>query len=371
MSNYDLIEGFVNYVSKEEWKNYIEKYVIPLWKEALIIKEFFENLKSEFQNVPLSYVTGKDLPLLLGGVVASREGVYKRNSLARFFNRFFGLKLSDLQSWLLGGEVMGTHLKVIVEENAFTRFVGEIFKWVDKAVHYQTLIEYSEPDIDYKGLKEDPHTLMELIKDFYQSVLNISVNTNYHTFFLWSIKQVPYKFMKKAYPRIDVVINFLETEFGLTQLRWNVPFSEDSSFYKDYTIWCWPEYNAQSDKGGLCGPEYSQGTSFGGSICALNETIWKYLGGYSSADLEKIVSDYFTPFLNLKEEYISRVKDMLTGRIYSCIYYRGVTAAEDRIRVGEANMTIMQMIDEVSPWLFTGLAKISYVGDDYIQITRI
>jgi hypothetical protein len=40
----------------------------------------------------------------LGGVVPAKEDIYKRNSLAKFYNRFFGLKISDLQSWLLGGE---------------------------------------------------------------------------------------------------------------------------------------------------------------------------------------------------------------------------------------------------------------------------
>jgi len=372
MSNYDLLEGFIDYVNKEEWKDYIKSYVIPLWKNALILKEFSENLKGEFQNALLQDITEGDYPLLLGGVVPRREEVYRRNSLAKFYNKFFGLKLSDLQSWVLGGELTGTQLKVTVEETAFTRFVSDVFKWSDRAVRYQTLVGYTEPEVDYRGLKEDPYKLKELIRDFYQSVLSISVNHNYHTFFLWSIKQIPYRFMKEAYPRIEQIINFLEIEFGLTQLKWKTPFSEDSNFYKDYTIWCWPEYNTQSDRGAWCGPEYSQGESFGGSMCALNETIWKHLAkGYSSTELEKIVLDYFTIFPNLKEEYVSRVKDRLAGKVYPYIYYRGVTAAEDRSRVGESNLTIMQMLDEISPYLFTGLAKIAYVGDDYLQITQI
>jgi hypothetical protein len=218
-------------------------------------------------------------------------------------------------------------------------------------------------------LKENGGELKELIKDFYQSVLNISVNYNYGTFFLWSIKQIPYRFMKEAYPRIDKIIDFLQMEFGLTRFNWKNPFSEDSKLYNDYTIWCWPEYNAQSDRGGWCGPKYSQGKSFGGSICVLNEVIWKYLAkGYSN--LEDIFAEYFNFFPNLREEYVSRVKERLAGKIYSRIYYRGITAAEDRSKVGETNLTIMQMIDEVSPYLFTGLARISYVGDDYLEISQ-
>jgi hypothetical protein len=373
MSNYDLLEGFIDYPNKDEWKNYIRNYVIPLWKNALILKEFFKNLKSEFQNVLLRDVAERDLPLLLGGVVPSREEIYRRNSLAKFYNKFFGLKLSDLQSWVLGGELTGIQLSVTVEETTFIRFVNEVFKWSNRAISYQTLVEFAEPSVNHKELKENSNKLKELIQDFYQSVLNISVNYNYGTFFLWSIKQIPCRFMKEAYPRIDQVKDFLENEFGLEPLRWKIPFNEDSSLYKDYTIWCWPEYNTQSDKVGWCGPEYSQAKSFGGSICALNEVIWRYLakGHYSSTDLEKIFAEYFTVFPNLKEEYVDRVKDRLVGKTYSYIYYEGITAAEDRSRVGETNLTIMQMIDEISPYLFTGLAKITYVGSEYIQISQV
>ncbi len=372
MSNYDMLEGFIDYTSRGEWKRYIEDQVIPLWRSALILKEFSEGLKSEYQNVPLNDLDEKDLPLLLGGVIPRREEVYRRNSLAKFYNRFFGLKLSDLQSWVLGGELTGVQLKVLVEETAFTRFVNDAFRWLDRAVRYQTLVDYTEPEVKYNELKKDPSKIKELIREFYESILSISVNYNYYTFFLWSIKQIPYKFMKLAYPRIDQVLEFLEVEFGLTRFRWNNPFNEDSSLYNDYTIWCWPEYNTRSDKGGWCGPEYSQGASFGGSICALNETIWKHMAkGYSPTDLENIIKDYFNIFPVLKDEYIDRVKDRVTGRVHSYIYYRGITAAESRSQVGETNMTLMQMLDEVSPYLFTGLAKITYVGEDYIQIAQI
>jgi len=101
MSNYDSLSGFINYTDKEEWKKYIENYVLPLWKSASTIKEFYENLKSEFNNAFLQDIKEEDLPLLLGGVDPSEGEIYKKNSLARFYNRFFGLKLSDIQSWML------------------------------------------------------------------------------------------------------------------------------------------------------------------------------------------------------------------------------------------------------------------------------
>ena len=371
MSNYDSFEGFIDYTNKDEWKNYIRNYVIPLWEKANVLKEFYENLKNEFQSSQLNEVNKKDLPLLLGGVVPKGEEIYKKNSLAKFYNKFFGLKLSDIQSWMLGGELAGIQPKVIVEETSFVRFVNDIYKWTNIALSNQTLVEFAERSINYIELKEDSNKLKELVKDFYQAVLNISVNYNYGTFFLWSIKQITYRFMKAAYPRIDQIKDFLENEFGLEPFKWNAPFGEDSGLSKEYMIWCWPEYNTASDKKGQCGPEYTQRRSFGGSICVLNEIIWRYLTRNSPTELEKVFTEYFSFFSDLREEYVNKIKDKLSGKVYSNIYYKGLMAAEDRYRVGEANLTIMQMIDEISPYLFTGLAKIAYVGDDYIEIRRL
>ena len=372
--NYDRLEGFIDYTNVDSWKEYIKSYVIPLWRNTLILKEFYENLRSEFHDVLLSDVAEKDLPLLLGGIDPRKEEVYRKNSLAKFYSKFFGLKLSDLQSWVLGGGNVGIPLKVIVEETAFTRLVNDVFKWLDRAVHYQTLVDFTEPEVEYQQLKKDPYKLLKLIRDFYQQILGITVNYNYYTFFLWSIKQIPYKFMKAAYPRIDQILEFLEDEFGLTKFNWNPPFSEDSPLYREYTIWCWPEYNTKSERGGYCGPDYSQGRSFGGSICVLNEIIWSYTSrSYSSLtrELKDIISSYFTMFPNLEEDYVSRVKGRVIGKLYPRIYYRGISAAEDQSKVGETNLTIMQMLDEVSPYLFTGLAKIRYVSEGYLEISEI
>lgn len=54
MVNYDQFEWFVDYMSKDTWRNYIESQVIPLWRDTLILKEFLENLRNEFQNLPLA-----------------------------------------------------------------------------------------------------------------------------------------------------------------------------------------------------------------------------------------------------------------------------------------------------------------------------
>lgn len=101
MRNYDEIEGFIDYTKEEEWKRYIKTQVIPLWVKAWILKEYFEELRREFDGLPFSDFGEEEKLLLLGGVVQNRDVLYTRNSLATFYAKFFGLRLKDMQSWIL------------------------------------------------------------------------------------------------------------------------------------------------------------------------------------------------------------------------------------------------------------------------------
>jgi len=109
------MEGFIDYTNKEEWRDYIENSVIPLWNTAWIIKEYFEELKGEFDSLPLGEVEEKDKPLLLGGIRPSSDEIYSQNSLAKFYFKFFGLRLKDLQSWILQQQHGETLTEITVE----------------------------------------------------------------------------------------------------------------------------------------------------------------------------------------------------------------------------------------------------------------
>ncbi len=128
MKTYDDVEGFIDYTNKEEWKNYITNFVIPLWKTSWMLNEYFEELKGEFDNLSLSDLNEEDKPLVLGGIRPTGNEIYSHNSLAKFYLRFFGLRLKDLQSWILQqqyGETL-TEITLEVVEIEFIKFVKEI-----------------------------------------------------------------------------------------------------------------------------------------------------------------------------------------------------------------------------------------------------
>lgn len=357
MRNYDHIEGFIDYANKDEWKKYIENYVVPLWRDAWLLKEYFEEIRGEFDNLPFSEIIEEEKPLLLGGIVPNRDGIYTRNSLAKFYAKLLGLKLKDIQSWILqskAGEAL-TEINVEVVETEFIKFVKNVFALLDYGLQYQTSItDFKEPELNYVELKKNPNRLKEIIKNFYQGILNIALNYNYGTFFLCSINQMTYKYMKEAYPRINNCLDFLMREFGLTEFNWNNPIKPDSKTFKEYTIYCFPEYNPNN-----------KGKSFGGSVCVLNETIWKSFS--YSTELKDALGILFTNVPNLKEEFKERAKSRLPEKYHSWIYYKGITASESSVNVDEGNKTIMDMIDENSPYLFTNLIKIGYLSDNSLN----
>ena len=359
MKTYDDIEGFIDYTDKEEWKRYVQYIIIPLWKLSWILKEYFEELKIEFDSLPFGEIKEKDKPLFLGGIKPLSEEIYSRNSLAKFYLKFFGLRLKDLQSWILQqqhGDIL-TEINAEVVETEFIKLVKDVFNLLDYALQYQTLVSnFEEPQFNYEEFKRNPEKVKKLIKEWYQALLNVSLNYNYGTFFICSINQVTYKYMKTAYPRIDQILEFLQDEFGLMELDWNNPINPESQIFKEYKIYCFPEYNPKKT-----------GKSFGGAICKLNELIWNVFS-YSSK-VKETLNMLFNIVPNLKEEFRERIKSQLPERYHSWIYFKGITASENSYRIEESGKTLMEMLDENMPWLFTSLIKINYVYDNGFSFT--
>lgn len=372
--NYDKLEGFIDYTSEEAWKGYIERDILPLWRSAKILDEYIDYLKTSFDGVTLDRLAQEDLPVFLGGVIPE-TGEYKRNSLAKFYRELFGLKLEgDLGAWAKTSGSTLKQPKVVSEENGVTNFIKSVFKWVNRAIANQTLVRgFDEPKPNYEELKRDPNKLKERVEDFYSSVLRVVANHNYYTFFLYSIRQLPYGYMRVAYPRIDQASDFLKNEFGLTRFNWEPPFKPDSDLYRDYTIWCWPEYNATIPDSNYketyrSNPEEASKFSFGGSISALNQTIWKHF--MKGSKLEGVFRDYFGDFPYLKEEYMGQIKNLsfnfekVSVRIKSedgataKMFYRSPNGIE---RNDNRNLTILEALSEVLPYLFAGLTDITWV----------
>lgn len=367
--NYEQVDDFVEYADQETWTEYIQDTVVPLWRSAWRLKEFHEQLQHEFDGRRPDTLTESEQQLFLGGVDARRDDVYRRNSLAKFYKDLFGARVTDLQSWVLSedGEVQ-TEVQIEVEETQFVEFASTIYDRLTRALSSQTLYhEWHEPEVEFESLLGDPEQLRKLVEEFYQHVLAFAVNHSYHTFFLWSLNQVPRHFLEKAYPEFDDELPLVRNQFGITNLNWENPIKPDADIYGDYQILCFPEYNPNNE-----------GQSFGGSIVTTNELIWTYFDDYSTEAFRDALSDYFNRVPNLKQQYENRVENRLTdvpedwiGRRFK-IYYSGLSASVDgQSEVENSQQSIMDLLDQAAPILFLGLNKIDSVSQNRLRIKDI
>jgi len=362
MQSYDDVEGFINYTDKDEWRKYIETYVLPLWNYSWILKEYWNQLREDFHGLLFEEVREEDIPLLLGGVIEGSER-YTKNSLAKFYAQFFGMRIKDIGAWLLQsrrGEKL-TNITVEVVETDFIKFVKTVFKILEVALSHQRLVtNFKEPELNYEELKRNSEKVKQLIKNFYQSLLNIALNYNYGTFFLCSINQVPYHYMKAAYPRIDEILDFLRNEFGLTELTWNNPIKPNTKTYKDYTIYCFPEYNPNN-----------KGKSFGGAICVLNDLIWDVFS--SKTKTPEALSMLFVNVPNLKVEFKQRIKGKVPEIYFDNVHYdKDLVADARKMHIDEGFLerykeSLLDILDENAPHLFLNMLKISEVSGNYID----
>ncbi|MBD3215846.1 MAG: hypothetical protein GF311_24765 [Candidatus Lokiarchaeota archaeon] len=353
MKNYEELDDFFDYTDKNEWKGYIENQILPLWRNASRLKFFFDDLRQEFHNSKLNDIKENEKKLFLGGITPQNEIKYERDSLAKFYKNYFGLRIEDLKSWIAQESYQEELLdiNITIQETKFNEFFIDVFELLDYLIKYQNLVKnINSPDIDYEGLKNNPNQIKDIIIQFLQQILDFSINYNYKTFFLCSINQVHRHYLEKAYPNLQKILNLLRGEFGLNELLWNNPINANSKKFEDYKIFCFPEYNMNNE-----------GKSFGGGICKLNQLIWEY---FDDTDFTNILKILLRNVPNLKEEYKDRISNELPENFHRDVHY-------DNLIVRGSDKTIMEVLDENASFLFTNIKKISGVKEGNIWFNDI
>ena len=368
MRNYAQLDDFISYDEREVWRSYIEEDVVPLWESAWRLHEFHSRLENEFDGRSLGSLRGDEQQLVLGGIAPRSDEVYRDRSLATFYKELFGVQLSDVQSWILAGEESDASVvdvTVEVETPQFIELVETVLDRLTAALSSQYLYQdYLEPDVDFRSLIEQPEELQELVETFYQQVLGFAVNHSYETFFVWSLNQVPRGFLEQAYPDVSFDASLMRDEFGLMSLEWNNPIESGTDVYAEYDILCFPEYNPEQ-----------QGTSFGGSICEVNEDIWGYFHDYDKESFRNAVDRFVNTAPDLKTEYWDRVENRVANvpdewkQQDITIYYKNLSAStQSRSAAEQSSDSLMGLLDRVGPLLFLGLQEIRWVSDDSLRL---
>jgi len=375
----------IDYSDKGKWKKFVEDYIIPLRGSTDALVEYWNYLKEEIDCVPFNEIENKKdenfKTILLGGV--KENGDYSERSLALFYHKFFGARLSNLQEYLISQrEGVTSQVTGAVEESEFMKFVKNISEKTKAIVESASqnglidAIDLETSKIDFDEFIKEPEKVAELIKDFYNNALKITVNYNPYTLFLWTIRKITRRYLETAYPELREEEKFeaLKSFVGLEKYfepEIEEKTENDKKVKRDYTIWHLPE------------------NSFGGRVCGLNEVIWEYLG---KEDFRKDLDFLFERVIDLRADFMERVKKAIndckfpeyvrisdkhkmyvprsggsydylstyiytiSGIILSSFRYSGYsTSGNYNHREEECSINLLQLFDDLSPLLFAGI----------------
>lgn len=365
MKSYDEIVGF-DYTNGNDWKEWVKEKFVPLYKQLstiLKLREHLENtLKTNFKEA-LSQASIKEI--LLGGI--TKDGEYTPNSLAKLYKDVLGISINP-REWSayckVGLNPVENGIECKFESTPFLEFIIQMKELVEEVF---SKIEIEPQDVEDQEIKEIvnyPEKILEIIKDVYKSIVNISANFDYHMFFILNTRCIPRFFIEKAYPKLKEnygkVAKVLELEEKLA------PNVSDEKIKREYSLIGHKE-NGIADL-----------------LYILNRKIWKKmveievfeLIGIDTEDLKKQYCESIERALEKigfeKPKYIY-ISDPLeaqhvsgySGPWYYTYYIEGIMITRYHVHgwssrghyyndTHECNISLLQLMNDISPALFLG-----------------
>jgi hypothetical protein len=202
----DLLD--IPYDDMKTWEDYVKNEITDLYKKSSIVLDLFEQAKQ---------LNGKDFDeldestkrILLGGVkvdISTKQIEFTKNSSAKFYRDVFGLSI-DYNEYItrklanLKGETF-VKFNSEITRSPFYSHVSSINMLAGKII--QTLkFRFNFSDISYDKVNLNyPEGVINLLKEFFQSVLNFSAVYNPKTFFIISLRGNIYKAFLEAYSKL-------------------------------------------------------------------------------------------------------------------------------------------------------------------------
>jgi len=343
MKTYDNIVGF-DYTNTEEWQSFIKNQILPLNSSISRIIALREHLKHTIQD-SLKTESGVKY-ILLGGV--DENGNYKQNSLAKIYREFLGISI-NLKEWVSLSKQQGIdaadYIKCEFSETEFLQFIKTLKEVTEKLF---LLVEIDNQEIsknEVKELLENPEKIVDELKTIYDSLVNISANHSYYTFFAMNTKSIPRFYIEQAYPKLkdkfEDVSEFLglEKKFFLDVKKGKIK--------RDYTMW------GHKDNG------------LAYLIYKLNGILWLY---FEKEEFRKLFELITSNAEDLRQKYYENAKKSLDGIGWKFPdYIQATSYLENEYKyiknkyeiVGtmlttseKCEISLLKLIDDLSPALF-------------------
>jgi len=235
MKTYDDIIDF-DYTDESEWRGWIEKKFLSLYKQLttlLQLRKSLENfLKTDFKKA-FSQQFVKEV--LLGGV--TKEGEYSDNSLAKLYKNALGIFI-DPQKWIAyfkgGLDPVENGMTCNFDDTTFLMFINELKELIERILEKTHTKQPTMEEGEVEEIRSSPEKLLEIIREIYWSLVAISVNHDYHMFFILNTRCIPRFFIERAYPKLEN--NFKDVAEILELEEKFIPNINDEEVRKGYTL---------------------------------------------------------------------------------------------------------------------------------------
>ena len=357
----------IKYWDRGSWADYMKTNVLQLYESTLTIHRLWWDLREIAHGKLLSDII-KDIPTLeyvfVGGT--SPPDVYKEGSLALIYKRLLGTSVKLREYYFLKSHGKEPKTPCNVEVTRIILYIDHVRELLERVLtHARNLGLVEERDIqdaiknsrdNAKKILTKPESIAEEFVKLLNRALNLTVNYNEYTRFIWYLRKIPKKYMKEYYPELlkPEVFKFIQELLGLRE--YIVPRVDDPEIADLYTIYSFdyvveagevtidgmyipPQYYLTGDLPQVASTNLPYKT-IGGCLCRVNELLWG-LFKHSKSELELIVKgDVPNPF----EEWQKAVRNV-EFRFYSSLKHP--ESYED-----------LSMLDEVLPAIFVGKAEL-------------
>jgi hypothetical protein len=237
----------VKYWDRESWINYLKGDILPFYESILEILNLWKELKEIAHGKLLSDII-KSMPSIELAFVAGTSplGNYGEDGLARVYLSLLGTSIKLREYYFL--KSLGKEPKTAckVEKTEVVNYLDHMSVLLERVLsraresglvmktEVQSLQESSRRVVQEVLAK--PEGISEKFVELLNKALGLTVAYNDYTRFIWHLRKIPKKYMKKFYPellRLEA-FEFIQKPLGLSP--YIVPQVEDPEIADMYTI---------------------------------------------------------------------------------------------------------------------------------------
>lgn len=376
-----------DYTDERRWSQYFDTPIRNLAEQAKALHAFRQELVRKCDGMPYEELQEHwdYSQVLLGGV--DENANFRERSLAKLYKELFGLQFTDLIEVVeKQRQGISPSTTVIVDDTPFATFVSEVVDKTETVLQQAHEIDLAynaeiEAEYDFYDLLSDQENLTNLLTEFVYRLQNLLPNYNEHALFIWTLPKTTTRYLSIAYPKLKdrKTWGWLDDSMGLEPL-----FVPDINEIGD---------NVEEREQQYTVYDYRDG-SLGDTLVELYQLVWDAF----DSDVRESLRLAFPDVPNFKQEFLDEARDKLdrigwnipnrltfelsgenanlhlVGSDYKYSSNRGdTTKAEYRIsgvtldqydysgystsgtpssRTEECNLSLLRVLDELSPGLF-------------------